>query len=502
MKKLIILLAALVLSGELYAKEYLLTGARPDKLFVIDAEDGRIAKTLTVPGQNMGSWSIVPSIGDHRVYVTSYNHQRILGLSLMSGAVEFQADLGLVGERVRAFYGLDVSADGTRLYAHVNPVKLLPDRYQVLDNRVLEFDTAAGLNAKPLRTFPVPRRIQGLMLSSDNRSLYLLGRDYLQMDLATGDLTETHAIGNWTIPSRTPGDVGGHWVSFEHSDTQTQVVYSVHADRDPYSLEAYQTGIVQLNRRTGAFEHFDFENTTDFIFATAASPKKPDVFGVYNTLVKIDSAAHRTVKRVPLEATYYTVNTSVNGERVFIGGGGCKVAAHRAGDLKRIWGRELPGCADQSFSWLRVVDIDLSVLASAEPVTALEPISKRVLLAQYQDAWNRHDVATICDYFADDLVFEDIPMGLHANSKAAFAQILRKTFKEVPDFSMTIDQVLEGRDFVVTQWRQRGTATGELESASVASKPYEVKTTSVIEFSGNKIKRLSDNWDASVFYKK
>ena len=489
-----VILCVVGLVAETSAKEFILTSVRPNKLLLLDAADGRIVKTYKVAGQTIGSWSIVPSKTDDRVYVTTNNHQTILGIDLLSGQEVFKANLSQGDKRVRSIYGMDVSSNGKRLYAHVNPVRMKRDSLEVLDNQVLVFDTSTGLDSFALAAHAVPRRIQGLMVSSDDKSLYLLGRDYHQMDLDTGRIVRTFPVGSWQIAARTPGEVGGHWMSFEYSDIQTQAVYSVHTDRDPYSPQAYQTGLTLLNRKTGEFKTVDFEYTADLIFATAASHRTPDVFGVYNSLVKIDSNAGKTVKRVPLEATYYTVNTSINGEVVFIGGGGCKVAGHDADNLKRIWGRDLPGCADQSFSWLRVVDLDEEKIVGLDK-NHQKSQSKHKLIENYVDAWNRHDVDGVLSYFSESFSFEDLPMGMTARTKGEFGKILEKTFKEVPDFSMTIERIHEGESFVVTEWLQKGTASGEVEGRYIEHLPYQVKTTSVIEFSGKKIIRLSDNWD-------
>jgi len=480
--------------AEVSAKEFILTSARPNKLFLLDAVDGRVAKTYKVAGQTIGSWSIVPSKADGRVYVTTNNHETILGIDLLSGQEVFRANLSQGDKRVRSIYGMDVSSDGKKLYVHVNPVRLKRDSLEVMDNQVLVFDTNSGLDSVASEAHGVPRRIQGLMVSSDDKSLYLLGRDYHQMNLVTGRIVRDFPVGSWQVAARSPGEVGGHWMSFEYSDIQTQAVYSVHTDRDPYSPTAYQTGVSLLNRKTGEFKTVDFEYTADLIFATAASSRTPDVFGVYNSLVKIDSNAGKAVKRVPLEATYYTVNTSINGEEVFIGGGGCKVAAHDADSLDRIWGRDLPGCADQSFSWLRVVDLDEEMIVGLER-KEFKFQSKYELIMEYVDAWNRHDVEGVLGYFSTSFTFEDLPMGMSARTKGELKKILEKTFQEVPDFSMIIERIHEGDSFVVTEWLQKGTASGEVEGRYIEHIPYQVKTTSVIEFSGNKIVRLSDNWD-------
>ena len=113
-------------------------------------------------------------------------------------------------------------------------------------------------------------------------------------------------------------------------------------------------------------------------------------------------------------------------------------------------------------------------------------MSKVDFIKRYEDAWNTHDIDEILSFFAKEFAFEDVPIGLFADSTGKLRQILQKTFKEVPDFSMKVQNMLEGPSFVVTEWRQSGTATGEVEGASVASKRYSVRATSIIEFNGSK----------------
>lgn len=350
-----VLLLVMCLPLQAQAKEYLMTTAHPNKLFLINAEDGSVARAYDVPGQHIGSWSIVVSPDSRVVYMNNKQNQGIVGLDLESGEAVFQATLSKADEKVRSVYGLDVSPDGKELYAYVSPVKLLPDEYRVMDNRILVFDTRTGLQAEPIRVLPAPRRVFNMMTANDGKSLYLAGWDVNQIDVKTGETLRTFPIHNWKTANRSPGNAYAHWVSWEQSDINTLSVFSVHTDRDPYSIEAYQNSALQINRETGEIKVWDYEYAENLIFSMVASPVKPEVFAIYNSLAKIDSKNYRTLKRITMETTYYSINISADGETVFVGGGGCKIAAHRASDLERLWRIELPGCADQSFSNLRMV---------------------------------------------------------------------------------------------------------------------------------------------------
>jgi steroid delta-isomerase-like uncharacterized protein len=124
------------------------------------------------------------------------------------------------------------------------------------------------------------------------------------------------------------------------------------------------------------------------------------------------------------------------------------------------------------------------------------------IIEDYAQAWSRQDREYICNLFSDKLLFEDIPMGLHAKNKIELRDILSNTFLEVPDFTMEIKSILVGNSFAATEWLQSGTATGSIEGGEVKGLKYSVLTTSIIQFSEGKICRVSDNWDSGVFYKK
>ena len=72
-------------------------------------------------------------------------------------------------------------------------------------------------------------------------------------------------------------------------------------------------------------------------------------------LSKVDSVTGKLIKRVDLEQTFYAVNISGDGKEVYVGGALDKIVIHDAETLEKTGEIMMPGGADQSIGWLRVV---------------------------------------------------------------------------------------------------------------------------------------------------
>ncbi|MEM6525082.1 MAG: nuclear transport factor 2 family protein [Bacteroidota bacterium] len=130
-----------------------------------------------------------------------------------------------------------------------------------------------------------------------------------------------------------------------------------------------------------------------------------------------------------------------------------------------------------------------------------EVTSIKEMLNAFQKAWSNQDIPRIISFFADELQFEDIPIGLYATNKVELEDILKETFKGVPDFKMEIYEFHEGNGFVVTKWKQSGTMTISGYGLELKDFAYETKTTSIIQFNEvGLITSVSDNWNTGIFY--
>ncbi len=118
-----------------------------------------------------------------------------------------------------------------------------------------------------------------------------------------------------------------------------------------------------------------------------------------------------------------------------------------------------------------------------------DPVSPE-LLKGFLEAFNRHDLDSIMDYFAEDCVFY-MPRGARPRGdqyigKSAVRAGLAKRFEGIPDVHYGEDQHWVCGDFGVSEWTLTGTST--------AGQPIEVRGVDLLEFDRGKITRKDSFW--------
>ena len=348
-----LLLAAVVATmPEALGRDLLITGAKPDRLYVIDPATHRIESEFRIPGANGLVGSIVPSPDGRIAYVLINRMESIVGVDLKSGKIVFRADLSRPGERVKDFFAFAVTPDGKELIAYELPTLLKPNEYQVEEPRFAVFRTSAGLKAGPVRRFAAPRRIHMLLMRPDGRSFYALGFDLYEYDVKTGKLLGTRGIQKWELPGHTQPDLLAFWPVTEPTGVFTSPLYS---DERVGGNTVPKTALMSLDLASGTLDYHDFEPLAALIFSTVLSPDRKTAYGVYTTLTRIDVQAHTLAGRVPLDHTFYAVNMASDGHELYLGGAMCDVGFYDAASLRKNAVLKLPGCADQSLASLRVI---------------------------------------------------------------------------------------------------------------------------------------------------
>jgi quinohemoprotein amine dehydrogenase beta subunit len=334
------------------AGDLILTGAKPDQLFVIDAASRSVRSAFRIPGANGQVGVIVPSPDGRTAYVLVNRMESIVGIDLSDGHLVFRADLSSPGERVKSMFAFTLTPDGKELICYAVPTKLLPSEYRVEEPRFAVFRTDAGLKAKAVRHFPAPRRLHMLLMRPDGRSFYALGFDLYEYDVKTGKLLGTRGIQKWQLPGHSQPDLLAFWPVTEPTGVFTSPLY---AEAPQDGKPAPTTALMSLDLASGALDYRDFEPLSALIFSTVLSPDRKTAYGVYSTLTKVDVEGRKLAARVPLDHTYYSVNIATDGGEIYIGGAMCDVGFYDPASLERKANLKLPGCADQSLASLRVV---------------------------------------------------------------------------------------------------------------------------------------------------
>src|SRR5687768_2381627 len=116
------------------------------------------------------------------------------------------------------------------------------------------------------------------------------------------------------------------------------------------------------------------------------------------------------------------------------------------------------------------------------------PMSGQVtieLLKGFLDAFNRHDLDSIMDYFANDCVL-NTPRGDRYVGKQEVREGLAKRFAGIPDVHYGDDRHWICDDLGVSEWTLTGTST--------SGQYIEVRGVDLLEFAHGKIIRKDSFW--------
>ncbi|SDI49686.1 quinohemoprotein amine dehydrogenase subunit beta [Pseudomonas panipatensis] len=325
--------------------EYLITTNYPNNVHVIDMQSDSLYKTCTLPGgYGPGTTQLSP---DRKVvYVLTNHYADIYGVELDSCKTVFHASMAQKpGENARAMFSMTVSHDGKEIYAVANPTMKYSEHYEVQQPRLQVYAADAGMDAKPVRSYPAPRQLT-IMQSGDDGSLYVAGSDIYKVDPKVGKFEVIVPSRNWKRPLYAQPDVLYVW------DQQTYnrdflLLYTTakfkDEKQDPNTADALY-GYFSVNLANGKSETTDFGPLTEIYFSAMRSPKDPNqIFGVLNRLAKYDVKEQKLLGAANLDHSYYCVNLNKAGNKVYLSGTLNDVAIFDADSLKPLGKIKLPG---------------------------------------------------------------------------------------------------------------------------------------------------------------
>lgn len=347
---------ALALSGSAaLAKDYLVTIAKPNHLYVIDAEAREITNECVLDF-NVMPGIFVMSPDNTTAYILGDRWENVYGVNIDSCETTFSAKQSYDDVRVKTIGSLALSKDGAEIYTVQNRTRLLPDRHEVLEPRLAVYATADGLDAEPARTHPAPRRVT-LMQTDREGMVYLAGHDVFAMDPETGEMTTKIANANWDRPTYSPPDVLAFWPVGTQND-EFLLLYSaaVFTDESMSELADFVWGYQSIDLTTGETEIDDFSSFEVIMFSAVRNPNaENELYGVYTQLSKHDLATDELVKRVDLPHTYYCVNISTDGSEIYVGGTMDDIGIYDSETLERIGEVRLTSGGDMAASTLHVI---------------------------------------------------------------------------------------------------------------------------------------------------
>ncbi len=356
---------SLAIAGTLFptsdakARDLLVTVARPDNLYVIDAESRSVIKDCTLGAEHASPGVMVMSPDGKIAYMLLDRWQNVVGVNIETCERVFFARQSEDKVVRRSIASITVSKDGSRLYTVRNPVRMHADHYEVMEPELAVFDTAAGLEAKPLAIHPAPRR-STVMATDDAGKVYIAGHDVYAVDPDTGEFTVAIANANWDRPTYSPPDVLAFWPIGTQND-EFMLLYSaaVFTDEKQEEMADFVWGYESVDLSTGETEIKDFTSFEVIMFSAVRNPNaENELYGVYTQLSKHDVETGELVKRVDLPHTYYVINISSDGKEVYIGGTNDDIGVYDTATLERIGEIRLPSGGDMSVGTLQIVQTE------------------------------------------------------------------------------------------------------------------------------------------------
>ncbi|QXI27852.1 quinohemoprotein amine dehydrogenase subunit beta [Pseudomonas vanderleydeniana] len=325
--------------------EYLIATNYPNNLHVVDLATDRLYKSCRLPDA-FGPGTAMMAPDRKTAFILNNHYADLYGVNLDDCSTVFHAQLSQKpGEKARSMFSFAVSADGKELYTTVNPTLMLNDHYEVQPPRLDVYRIADGLDARPVRSFPMPRQVY-LMRAADDGSLYVAGPDIYKMDVQTGKYSVAVAGRNWNRPHYSAPDVLYFW-PHQTPNHQFSMLYTTARfkddKQDPETADLIY-GYLSIDLKTGKSVVQDFAPLTELYFTGLRSPKDPNqMFGVLNRLAKYDIKKQKLLKAADLDHTYYCVAFNTQGSKLYLAGTFNDIAVYDPDSLKKLKNIKLPG---------------------------------------------------------------------------------------------------------------------------------------------------------------
>jgi len=334
--------------------DFMVVASRPNRVHLIDLDDRRVVRSCDLPGR-YGSGTVAMAPDKRTAYVLSNQFENVYGVDLDTCEITFSAKQSEGNVRVKSIGAIAVSPDGTEVYTHQNPSRLLPDRYEVMDAQIAVYRTADGLNAKPARTFPAPRQVILLVPGADG-TLYMGGQDVYAMNTQTGEYSVKIPSLNAEDPRYGQRDVLSIWPIGSVSNEFIRMYSAPRFTDESRNMETAEWvwGYERIDLGTGEAETRDFGPLEVVLFSGMTRPgDKNQFYAVLTQLKKYDVAKQQELKSVDLDHSYYCINFSTDGSKVYLAGTFNDIAIYDADTLEKLGNIELPG-GDMSLATAQV----------------------------------------------------------------------------------------------------------------------------------------------------
>jgi DNA-binding beta-propeller fold protein YncE len=321
-------------------KDILLQGMLHNKLNVLDGDKDEIVATIETRGKKVTNYTWDPKNLDKIYCITDWG-QQIEQLDLAGKKVVRTFRLGGGGVRVRA---LDIELnpkDTNLLYALSLRQRWLSDEIVDMNPAVLVIDLTTE---KVVREIEIPRGCTNIFFGYDGGEFYVTGRDVYVYDPMTGRQVNFLGLAHPTTTGVDPQISLNIWRLHDQSGMAMILVGSLAtANNLPY--QGYYTIDLRKRSTEGSMRLVTDIGPLYNQFSAVVSPDRKYYYITMNKVEKREFATNRLVASADVDKTYYTIQVSSDGKKVYLGGGGDSILVYDTETMKLLKKIDTPGDA-------------------------------------------------------------------------------------------------------------------------------------------------------------
>lgn len=334
--------ALLVSSGSApaSAKDILLQGMIHNQLNILDGDTDEIVGTVTTKGKKVTNFTWDPKDLD-KVYTITDWGQQIEQLDLAGKKVVRTFRTGSGNVKVRA---LDIEihpTDPNLLYALSLRQRWLSDEIVDMTPAVLVFDLTTE---KVVKEIEIPRGCTNIFFGYDGSEFYVTGRDVFVYDPKTGKQVNFLGLAHPTQTGLDPQISLNIWRLHDQSG-MAMILVGSQATANNLTYQGYYTIDLKKKSTEGSMRLVPEIGPLYNQFSAVVSPDRKYYYMVLNKVEKRDFATNVLLATADVDKSYYTIQVSSDGKKVYLGGGGDSILIYDTETMKLRKKIDTPGDA-------------------------------------------------------------------------------------------------------------------------------------------------------------
>jgi WD40 repeat protein len=323
-------------------KDILLQGMIHNQFNILDGDKDEIIGTVTTKGKKVTNFTWDPKDLD-KVYTITDWGQQIEQLDLAGKKVVRTFRMGSGDVKIRA---LDIElnpANPNLLYALSLRQRWLSDEVVDMTPAVLVFDVSAD-PPKVVKEIEVPRGCTNIFVGYDGSEFYITGRDVFVYDTATGKQVNFLGLAHPTTPGVDPQISLNIWRLHDQSG-MAMILVGSQASANNLLYQGYYTIDLRKKSTEGSMRLVTDIGPLYNQFSAVVSPDRKFFYMVLNKVEKRDFATNRLLATADVDKSYYTIQISSDGKKVYLGGGGDSILIYDTETMKLLKKLDTPGDA-------------------------------------------------------------------------------------------------------------------------------------------------------------